>query len=57
MKELKEQIHAALSYFTSGQILDNSKDLLNILGYKSERTIQLSPNNYKGFSDLFHAVC
>jgi hypothetical protein len=53
MKELKEQIQAALGGFSSVSLADNAKNLLNILGYESDRTIKLSPNNYKGFSELF----
>lgn len=56
MKELKEQIQEALTSFGSGNLAANATRLLNILGYKSERTFQLSPNNYKGFADMFQSV-
>ena len=51
--ELKKQIQSALNNFINGNLLDNTKALLKILGYESERTFQLSPNNYKGFTEYF----
>lgn len=53
MKEVKENIQSALKQFSSGVMADSAKNLLNVLSYESERTLQLSPNNYKGFSELF----
>lgn len=55
MNDIKIQIQSALNAFSKGNLLPNAKSLLNILGYESERTIQLSPNNYKGFSELFQS--
>ena len=53
MNDIKTQIQSTLNAFSKGNLSQNAKALLNILGYESERTIQLSPNNYKGFSELF----
>ncbi len=53
MSELKAQIQTSLAGFAAGQLRDNAKKFLNVLGYASDRTIQLSPNNFKGFSELF----
>ena len=50
---LKEQIKTALMGFGSGNLASSALNLLNILGYESERTFKLSPNTYKGFSELF----
>lgn len=55
MNDIKTQIQSTLNAFSNGNLLDNAKSLLNVLGYESERTFQLSPNNYKGFSELFRA--
>jgi adenine-specific DNA-methyltransferase len=53
MLELKTRIHEALIGFGGGRSAASAKVLLNVLGYESDRTIQLSPNNYKGFSEFF----
>jgi len=53
MNNLKTEIQSSLINFSSGALLNNSKSLLSILGYDSDRTIHLSPNNYKGFSEYF----
>lgn len=53
MNGLKAQIKSVITNFASGNLLGNSKSLLNILGYESDRTLALSPNNYKGFSEQF----
>jgi len=53
MNELKEQIQTALGEFSGGNLVTNATGLLNVLGYDSERKIQLSPNNYRGFAELF----
>ncbi|HHT9115122.1 MAG: N-6 DNA methylase [Planctomycetes bacterium] len=47
------QIQTALKDFSNGSLLGNTKKLLNVLGYKSDRTFQLLPNNYKGFAGQF----
>lgn len=53
MPELKAHIQTALTGFVSGNMLNNAKSLLNVLGYESDRALQLSPNNYKGFAEQF----
>ncbi|KAF0178662.1 MAG: hypothetical protein FD164_2181 [Nitrospirae bacterium] len=53
MSELKKRIQDVLASFASGNLSDNAKALLNVLRYESDRTVQLSPNNYRGFSELF----
>jgi len=54
MSELRLQIQRAITNFTSGLTLDSTKALLNTLGYDSDRTAQLSPNNFNGFSEQFN---
>ncbi|HLA00287.1 MAG TPA: hypothetical protein VJZ24_01460, partial [Thermodesulfovibrionales bacterium] len=54
MSELKTQIHTAITNFTSGHTLNNVRALLNTLGYDSDRTLSLSPNNFNGFSEQFN---
>ena len=49
MNEPKKKIEAALHRFADGNLADNAKHLLNTLGYRSERTVQLDPNT-KDFS-------
>lgn len=56
MKVLKEQIQTGLNGFSVGTFADNAKSLLNVLGYESDRTFSLTPNNYKAFSELFNVV-
>ncbi len=55
MTELKQQIQEALTGFGKGKLSVNAANLLNVLGYESERTVELSPNTYKGFSEVFQA--
>ncbi len=55
MIDIKAQIQSALNAFSMGNFLQNAKSLLNILGYESERTIQLSPNTFEGLSEYFDA--
>ncbi|MBI4972242.1 MAG: N-6 DNA methylase [Candidatus Omnitrophica bacterium] len=53
MNDIKTQVQSALNAFSKGNFLQNTKSLLNILGYESDRTFQLSPNNYEGFAEQF----
>ncbi|HSW64770.1 MAG TPA: Eco57I restriction-modification methylase domain-containing protein [Dissulfurispiraceae bacterium] len=55
MSELKTQIQTSLAGFASGQLRDNAKALLNVLGYSSDRTFQLTPNTFEGLSEYFDA--
>ena len=40
----KEEIESALAAIASGNFLQTSKDLLAVLGYRSQRTLNLSGN-------------
>lgn len=53
MSELKKSIQEVLSSFASGNLRDNAKALLNVLGYRSEKIFSLLPNTYEGFSEMF----
>ena len=54
MNEPKKKIEAALHQFADGNLADNAKRLLNTLGYRSERTVQLDPNTKDGFLSAFN---
>ncbi|MGH7965461.1 MAG: hypothetical protein ACRERD_27235 [Candidatus Binatia bacterium] len=49
----KEQIQDALKAFASGTLRDNARRLLNVLGYHSEKRIDLSPNTAEAFLETF----
>ncbi|HLA28866.1 MAG TPA: N-6 DNA methylase, partial [Syntrophales bacterium] len=53
MTDLKTRIQDALNAFREGRLLEDAGNLLNILGYKSDKTFSLRPNNYQGFADYF----
>ena len=53
MNGKKEEIEGALHQFASGDLADNAKHLLNVLGYESQRTMQLDPNTSDGFLSAF----
>ena len=40
MNEPKKKIEQALHQFARGNLADNAKHLLNVLGYESQRTMQ-----------------
>ena len=46
---IKEDIQATLQEFSNGNLRDNACSLLNTLGYRSEKTIDISSNNGKTF--------
>ena len=54
MNGKKEEIKQTLRQFASGNLADNAKHLLNVLGYCSERTMQLEPNTKDGFLSTFN---
>ena len=54
MDGLKEKIEQALHQFTNGNLADNAKHLLNVLGYESERTMNLDPNTADSFLSAFN---
>ena len=50
----KKAIEKALHQFASGDLADNAKELLNVLGYESQRTMRLEPNTSDGFLSAFN---
>ena len=54
MDRKKKEIEGALHQFASGDLADNAKRLLNVLGYESERTMRLRPNTSDGFLEVFN---
>ena len=54
MDEKKEEIKQALHQFVSGDLADNAKELLKVLGYESQRTMRLEPNTVEGFISAFN---
>ncbi|MDE0041925.1 MAG: hypothetical protein OXT74_07810, partial [Candidatus Poribacteria bacterium] len=53
MNQHKNDIKNHLKRFTDGNLADNARHLLDILGYRSERTISLEPNTAEEFIDNF----
>lgn len=53
MSDIKTQIKESLFGFADGNLSNSAVQLLNVLGYESERTVQLSPNNFEGLSEIF----
>lgn len=51
--EKEQQIQNALNAFASGNLRDNARRLFNVLGYRSERRIDLSPNTAEAFLETF----
>ena len=49
----KKKIEGALHQFASGDLAENAKHLLKVLGYESQRTIRLKPNTPDGFLSTF----
>ena len=54
MDRKKEEIKQALVQFASGNLADNAKHLLNVIGYESGRTMRLSPNTAERFIEVFN---
>lgn len=50
--ETKKQIELAITRFSNGSLLENSLNLLNTLGYRSQRQFILTPNNINGLVEL-----
>ena len=46
-------IREALNRFTDGDLAENARNLLNTLGYRSERVLTLEPNTAEAFIDAF----
>ena len=53
MNQHKNDIKNALKHFTGGNLADNARHLLDILGYRSKRTMSLEPNTADEFIDYF----
>ncbi|MBN2438005.1 MAG: Eco57I restriction-modification methylase domain-containing protein [Deltaproteobacteria bacterium] len=53
MTDLKTRIQNALKTIPDRPFIEAAGNLLNILGYKSDKTFLLTPNNYMGFADYF----
>jgi len=53
MNDLKTRIQDVLKAFPDGPLIKTAGNLLNILGYRSDKTFSLRPNDYKGFADYF----
>ncbi len=53
MNQPKEEIKRALQRFSDGNLAENARYLLNVLGYRSERRMELEPNNGDGFLSAF----
>ena len=49
MTTSKQEIKSSLQRFADGNLADNARNLLNVLGYRSERRIDLEPNTADGF--------
>jgi len=45
---LKQSLEHALKNFSNGTLVENSHHLLQILGYRSQHTVELSPNTFEG---------
>src|SRR5262245_13953322 len=52
-QDIKGQIQDALKAFAGGNLRDNARRLFNVLGYRSERRIDLSPNTSEAFLEEF----
>ena len=50
----KKKIEQALHQFARGNLAGNAKHLLNVLGYESERTMNLDPNTADSFLSAFN---
>lgn len=53
MNDLKQQIKQAIKAFATGKPLDRGRKLLNVLGYQSDTTEAIAPNNWSGFKAQF----
>ncbi len=54
MTTSKNEIKRALQRFSDGNLAENARHLLNVLGYDSERRIDLEPNTADGFLSAFN---
>lgn len=56
MNTSKNEIKSALQRFDDGNLAENARHLLNILGYHSERRIDIEPNTADGFISALSLV-
>ena len=49
----RRSITKALQRFENGNLAENTRRLLEILGYRSDRTLVLEPNTAEGFIEIF----
>ena len=54
MKTSKDQIKSALQRFNNGNLAENARHLLNVLGYHSQRIMDLEPNTADEFLSAFN---
>lgn len=52
-KETKAEIIAVLGRFEGGNLARNATRLFDVLGYRSEKTVELEPRSYAGLQPLF----
>ena len=51
---IKKEIEDSIKNFDPNNLYESSLRLFSSLGYKSNKTLKLSPNNYQGFLDAFN---
>ena len=54
MNQPKEEIKRALQRFSHGNLAENARHLLDVLGYRSQRTMPLESNTAAGFLSAFN---
>ena len=54
MKTSKDKIKTALQRFSNGNLAENARHLLNVLGYHSQRIMDLEPNTAEEFLSAFN---
>ena len=53
MNQPKDEIKSTLQRFTDGNLAENARHLLNVLGYHSQRIMDLEPNTADRFAEHF----
>jgi hypothetical protein len=53
MSDPRKSIEQTLKGFALGPLTDGSRKLLGVLGYQSDKTVELEPNTWEGFRDAF----
>ncbi len=51
----RDEIRGALSRFPDGNLAENARSLLSVLGYKSDRTLKIEPNTAERFTEMFNS--